>query len=75
MSTSASYQFRPAAANRQGKWISSSSRRDEAASLLLLELAASGIITIAPGCPRWASLAVDRLTLRRDRLEGLEVWQ
>ena len=71
---SASYQLRPAAANRQGKWISSR-RRDEAASLLLLELAASGIITIAPGCPRWASLAVDRLTLRRDRLEGLEVWQ
>ena len=43
------------------------------AELLLLELTASGIITIAPGCPRWASLAVDRLTLRRDRLEGREV--
>ena len=59
---------------RSGKLISSS-RRDEAASLLLIELAAGGIITIAPGCPRWASLAVDRLTVRRDRLEGREVWQ
>ena len=58
---------------RSGKLISSSRRRDQAASLLLIELAAGGIITIAPGCPRWASLAVDRLTLRRDRLEGREV--
>ena len=43
------------------------------AELILIELAAGGIITIAAGCPRWASLAVDRLTLRRDRLEGREV--
>lgn len=49
-------------------------RRGRAASLFLIEAASGSLITVAPGCPRWASLAVDRLTVTRDRLEGREVW-
>jgi hypothetical protein len=47
--------------------------RGRAASLFLIEAATGGLITVAPGCPRWASLAVDRLTLRHDRVRGVEV--
>lgn len=49
-------------------------RRRRAASLFLIEAASGSLITVAPGCPRWASLAVDRLTLRRDRLERRGIW-
>lgn len=37
-------------------------------ALALTELEASAVISLAPGCPRWASRRVDALTARRDWL-------
>jgi hypothetical protein len=39
----------------------------------LVAIEAGAIITLAPRCPRWASRRVDQLTLRHDRLLGVEV--
>ena len=39
----------------------------------LLALEAGGIIALAPGCPRWASRRVDRITIALDCLLGREV--
>ncbi len=38
----------------------------------LVAIDAGAIITLAPHCPRWASRRVDALTLRYDRLLGVE---
>ena len=42
-------------------------------SLAVLELEAGALIGLAPHCPPWASRRVDRLTVRRDALLGVEV--
>ncbi len=39
----------------------------------LVAVEAGTIINLAPRCPRWASRRVDQLTLRHDRLLGVEV--
>jgi len=40
---------------------------------VLVAVEAGAIINLAPRCPRWASRRVDALTLRHDRLLGVEV--
>lgn len=39
-----------------------------------LEALAGAVITARPSCTKAASLFVDRLTIARDRLLGMEVW-
>lgn len=40
-------------------------------SLAALEVAAGTLIDTNPDCPRWASLLVDRITVMRDRVQGV----